>query len=124
MQDRINRIFGDVYTRRFTDDVMQRGEWIPAVDIYENNDQEIVLRAELPGIAKEDIDLRVENNTLSLKGERKREQEIKDDQYHRIERSHGTFSRSFSLPSRVDTDKVRADFKDGVLTITLPLKEE
>jgi HSP20 family protein len=124
MQDRINRIFGDVYTRRFTDDVMQRGEWIPAVDIYENNDQEIVLRAELPGIAKEDIDLRVENNTLTLKGERKREQEIKDDQYHRIERSYGTFSRSFSLPSRVDTDKVRADFKDGVLTITLPLKEE
>lgn len=124
MQDRINRIFGDVYTRRFTDDVMQRGEWIPAVDIYENNDQEIVLRAELPGIAKEDIDLHVENNTLTLKGERKREQEIKDDQYHRIERSYGTFSRSFSLPSRVDTDKVRADFKDGVLTITLPLKEE
>ncbi len=124
MQDRINRIFGDVYTRRYTDDVMQRGDWIPVVDIFENNDQEIVLRAELPGIAKEDVDVRVENNTLTLKGERKREHEVKDDQYHRVERSYGTFSRSFSLPSRIDTDKVRADFKDGVLTITLPVKEE
>src|SRR5690606_6845116 len=124
MQDRINRIFGDVYTRRYTDDVMQRGDWIPVVDIFENNDQEIVLRAELPGIAKEDVDVRVENNTLTLKGERKREHEVKDDQYHRVERSYGTFSRSFSLPSRIDTDKSRDDCNCGVLTITLPVKEE
>ena len=124
MQDRINRIFGDAYTRRFDDDVMQRGEWAPPVDIFENANQEIVLRAELPGVAKEDIDLRVENNTLTLKGERKRETEVKQEQYHRVERSYGTFSRSFSLPSRIDTEKVRADFKDGVLTITLPVREE
>jgi len=124
MQDRINRIFGDAYTRRFDDDVMQRGAWVPPVDIFENDRQEIVLRAELPGVAKEDIDLRVENNTLTLKGERKREREVKEEQYHRVERSYGSFSRSFSLPSRIDTDKVRADFKDGVLTITLPVKEE
>lgn len=124
MQDRINRIFGDAYTRRYDDDVMQRGDWMPPVDIFENGEQEIVLRAELPGVAKSDIDLRVENNTLTLKGERKREDEVKTEQYHRVERSYGTFSRSFSLPSRIDTEKVRADFRDGLLTITLPVKEE
>jgi HSP20 family protein len=124
MQDRINRIFGDAYTRRYDDDVMQRGEWIPPVDIHETSAQEIVLRAELPGVAKEDIDLRVENNTLTLKGTRKREADVKEDQYHRVERSYGSFIRSFSLPSRIDTEKVRAEFKDGVLSITLPVKEE
>jgi HSP20 family protein len=124
MQDRINRIFGDAYTRRYDDDVMQRGDWQPLVDIYENDQQEIVLRAELPGVAKGDIDIRVENNTLTLRGERKRASEVKDEQYHRIERAYGTFSRSFSLPSRLDTEKVRADFKDGLLTITLPIREE
>lgn len=124
MQDRINRIFGDAYTRRYDDDVMQRGEWAPPVDIFENGDQEIVLRAELPGVAKDDIDVRVENNTLTLRGERKRETEVKQEQYHRVERVYGTFSRSFSLPSRIDSEKVRADFKDGVLTITLPVREE
>jgi HSP20 family protein len=124
MQDRINRIFGDAYTRRYDDDVMQRGDWQPPVDIYENDQQEIVLRAELPGVAKGDIDIRVENNTLTLRGERKRASDVKDEQYHRIERAYGTFSRSFSLPSRLDTEKVRADFKDGLLTITLPIREE
>jgi HSP20 family protein len=124
MQDRINRIFGDAYTRRFDDDLSQRGEWVPAVDIYENANQEIVLKAELPGIAREGLDLRVENNTLTLRGERKRDTEVKQEQYHRVERAYGAFSRSFSLPSRIDTDKVRADFKDGVLSITLPVKAE
>lgn len=125
MQDRINRIFGDAYTRRFDDgDLTQRGEWLPVVDIFENSNQEIVLKAELPGIAREDIDLRVENNTLTLRGERKRDTEVKQDQYHRVERSYGAFTRSFSLPTRVDTDKVRAEFKDGVLSITLPVKSE
>lgn len=124
MQDRINRIFGDAYTRRFDDDLTQRGEWFPPVDIYENASQEIVLKAELPGIAREDIDLRVENNTLTLRGERKRDTEVKQEQYHRVERSYGSFSRSFSLPSRIDTEKVRAEFKDGVLSIVLPVKAE
>jgi HSP20 family protein len=94
------------------------------VDIYENAHQEIVLKAELPGIAREDIDLRVENNTLTLRGERKRDTEVKQEQYHRVERAYGAFSRSFSLPSRIDTEKVRAEFKDGVLAITLPVKAE
>lgn len=124
MQDRINRIFGDAYTRRFDDDLTQRGEWFPPVDIYENANQEIVLKAELPGIAREDIDLRVENNTLTLRGERKRDTDVKQEQYHRVERAYGSFSRSFSLPSRIDTEKVRAEFKDGVLSIVLPVKAE
>ena len=124
MQDRINRIFGDAYTRRYDDDLTQRGDWFPAVDIYENSNQEIVLKAELPGLKREDIDLRVENNTLTLRGERKHDTEIKQEQYHRVERSYGAFSRSFSLPTRIDTEHVRAEFKDGVLSITLPVKAE
>lgn len=124
MQERINRMFGDAYTRRYDDDLTQRGEWSPAVDIYETPSQEIVLKAELPGIAREDIDLRVENNTLTIRGERKPDTTIKQEQFHRVERSYGAFSRSFSLPSRIDTDKVRAEFKEGVLAITLPVKAE
>ena len=124
MQDRINRVFGDAYTRRYDDDLTQRGEWSPPVDIYENGNQEIVLQAELPGIAREDLDVRVENNTLTLRGERKHATEVKQEQYHRVERSYGSFSRSFSLPTRLDTEHVRADFKEGVLTITLPVKAE
>lgn len=123
MQDRINRIFGDA-TRRYDDDLTQRGEWLPPVDIFENAQQEIVLKAELPGLAREDIDLRVENNTLTLRGERKRDTEVKQEQFHRVERSYGAFSRSFALPTRIDTDKVRAEFRDGVLTIALPVKAE
>lgn len=125
MQDRINRIFGDAYTRRYDDgDLTQRGDWLPPVDIFENANQEIVLKAELPGITREDIDLRVENNTLTIRGERKHDTEVKQEQYHRVERSYGSFSRSFSLPTRIDTEKVRAEFKDGVLSITLPVKAE
>jgi HSP20 family protein len=124
MQDRINRIFGEAYTRRFDDDMLTRGDWIPPVDIYQNDKQEIVIKAEMPGLSREDIDLRVENNTLTLKGERKRDSEVKDDQYHRVERVHGIFSRSFSLPATVDANKVNADYRDGVLTVVLPMREE
>jgi HSP20 family protein len=124
MQDRINRIFGDIYHRSVDDDVMSRGDWMPPVDIFQNGSQELVIKAELPGLKKEDIDVRVENNTLTLRGERKREQTVKDEQFHRVERTYGAFSRSFSLPSTIDTEKVNADFTDGVLTITMPLREE
>lgn len=124
MQDRLNRIFGDSYGRRFDDDVMTRGDWIPPVDIFENDKHEIVMRAEMPGLKREDIELRVENNTLTLRGERKRETEVKDEQYHRIERAYGAFSRSFSLPATVDAGNVSAEYKDGVLTVTLPTREE
>jgi HSP20 family protein len=124
MQDRINRIFGEMYTRRGDDDILSRGDWIPPVDIFENDKHEIVIQAEMPGLNKEDIDLRVENNTLTLRGERKRESEVKEDQFHRVERVHGTFLRSFSLPATVDAGRVSADYKDGVLTVVLPMREE
>ena len=124
MQDRINRIFGDAIRRNDNDDVLSRGDWLPPVDIFENEKHEIVLRAELPGLKREDIDIRVENSTLTLRGERKRDTEVKQEQYHRVERSYGSFSRSFSLPTTVNTEKVSAAFADGVLTITLPLREE
>jgi len=124
MQDRLNRIFGDAYGRRLDDDVMTRGDWIPPVDIFENEKHELVIRAEMPGLKRDDIELRVENNTLTLRGERKRENEVKDEQYHRVERAYGAFSRSFSLPSTVDAGNVSAEYKDGVLTVTLPTREE
>jgi HSP20 family protein len=123
MQDRINRIFGDAY-RRTDDDVLKGGDWTPPVDIFENTEHEIVLRAELPGLKREDIDIRVENNTLTLRGERKQETAVPKDTYHRVERSYGNFSRSFSLPTTVNTEKVSATFADGVLSITLPTRED
>jgi HSP20 family protein len=122
MQDRINRIFGEAARRE--DDLFQRGDWVPAVDIYENEKQELVIKAELPGMKKEEIDLRLENNTLTIRGERKRATDTRDEQYHRVERAYGAFSRSFSLPATVDHGKVGADYSDGVLTITMPMKEE
>lgn len=123
MQDRINRIFGEA-VRRNEEDVWRSGTWTPPVDIFETSDHEIVLRAELPGLKREDIDIRVENNTLTLRGERKHEAEVKQEQFHRIERTYGQFTRSFALPSTVDAEKVSATFTDGVLTITLPVREE
>ena len=97
--------------------------WAPAVDIYETENS-IVLKAELPGIDPKDVEVRVEDNTLYLKGERKFEKETKDENYHRVERSYGSFARSFSLPNSIDADKVVAEYKDGVLNLTLPKREE
>ena len=124
MQERMSRMFGEFYGRRQDDDVMTRGDWIPAVDIYENDAHELVLKAEVSGIEREDIDLRVENNTLTIRGERKPSTEVRQEQYHRIERATGTFSRSFSLPNTVDPDKVRAEYRDGILTVVLPMRAE
>ena len=123
MQDRINRIFGDTY-RRSDDDLMLRGDWIPPVDIFENEKHELVITAELPGMTREAIDIRLENNMLTIRGERKKATETTDEQFHRVERAYGTFSRSFSLPATVDVNRVAADYKDGVLTVTLPTREE
>jgi HSP20 family protein len=100
------------------------GRWVPAVDIFENGKQELVLKAELPDMKREDIQVVFENNTLTLKGERKLENDVKQEQFHRVERAYGTFSRSFSLPSTVDASKIGADYKNGVLTVTLPFREE
>jgi HSP20 family protein len=110
-------------------DLLTNGRWVPAVDIFENDKQELVLKAELPDMKREDIQVVFENNTLTLKGERKfentaAENKVKQEQFHRLERAYGTFSRSFSLPSTVDATKIAAEYKNGVLTITLPFREE
>ncbi|MCC7417348.1 MAG: Hsp20/alpha crystallin family protein [Acidobacteria bacterium] len=98
--------------------------WIPAVDIYQSSDHELVLTAELPDMSREDIDITVENGTLTLKGEKKLAGDVKEEQFHHIERRYGAFSRSFSLPQTVDVAKVAAEYKNGVLTIRLPLRDE
>lgn len=98
--------------------------WVPPVDIYQNGDQELVLKAELPDMAREDIDITVENYVLTLKGEKKLTGDVKDEQFHHAERRYGAFSRSFSLPRTVDANKVSAEYRHGVLTIKLPLREE
>jgi HSP20 family protein len=123
LQDRMNRVFGDL-GRRFDDDVTARGAWVPPVDIYENDQHELVLKAELPDLKREDIDIRVENNALTLCGQKKAEQEVNEDRYHRIERTFGHFSRTFSLPPTVDTGRIAAEYKNGVLTVTLPRRED
>ena len=97
--------------------------WAPPVDIYETEDA-IVLKAELPGIDPKDVEVRVEDNTLYLKGERKYEKEVNEQNYHRIERSYGSFARSFSLPNSISAEKVKAEYKDGLLTLTMPKREE
>jgi len=122
MNDRLNRLFGNVYLR--DEDTGFRGSWAPSVDIYETDKHDLVLRAELPGMSREDIEVTVENGTVILKGEKKFDAEVKEENYRRIERSYGAFHRSFTLPNTVDTAKVAAEYKNGVLTITLPFKEE
>ena len=98
--------------------------WVPPVDIYQTSEHELVLKAELPDLSREEIDITVENFVLTLKGEKKLATEVKEEQFHHIERSYGSFSRSFSLPRTVDATKVAADYKNGVLTVRLPLREE
>jgi len=105
-------------------DLLTNGRWVPAVDIFENSKQELVLKAELPEMKREDITVLFENNTLTIKGERKFDNEAKKEQFHRVERAYGTFSRSFSLPSTVDASKIGAEYKNGVLTVTLPFRDE
>ena len=123
VQERVNRLFGDAY-RAADDDVMRRGAWAPPVDIYDSGNHELVIKAELPDMSKDDIEITVENNTLTLRGEKKMDSAMKDECCHRIERTYGSFSRTFSLPTTVDTSKVSADYKNGVLTIKLPVREE
>ncbi len=126
LQDRMNRLFEDSLARtrgRGGEEGLVTGAWTPPVDIYETDDA-IVLKAELPGIDRKDIQLEVRDGVLTLKGERRFEKEVKEENYHRIERAYGSFARSFTLPNTVQPDKVRARFKDGVLEVTLPKAEE
>ena len=122
MQDRVARLFGDVYLR--DEDTGFRGTWSPAVDIFETESHDLVLKAEIPGLTREDVEVSVENSTLVLKGTKKFEADVKEENYRRIERSYGQFHRSFTLPSTVDSARVSADFKNGVLTVKLPFREE
>jgi HSP20 family protein len=108
----------------FGHDTLAHGAWIPPVDILETADGEVVVKAEVPDVKREDIKITVENNILSLEGERKSEPKNDADRYHRVERSYGAFRRSFTLPANVDSTKVQASYRDGVLTITLPRREE
>ena len=127
IQDRLNRVFSDVYGRGASsadEGLMTTGTWLPPVDIYQNGDHELVIKAELPDMTREDIDITVDNGTLVIKGEKKLSSDVKDDRFHRMERRYGTFSRSFSLPQTVDPAKVSAEYKQGVLTVRLPLREE
>jgi HSP20 family protein len=98
--------------------------WVPPVDIHQNGDHELVLKAELPDMNREEIDITVENFVLTIKGEKKFSNDVKEEHYHHVERRYGTFSRSFSLPQTVDAGKVAAEYKNGVLTVRLPLREE
>ena len=122
MQDRMARLFGDVYLR--DEDTAFRGSWAPAVDIFETEHHDLVIKAEVPGMTREDIEVTVENSTLVLKGTKKFDADIKEENYRRIERTYGTFNRSFTLPNTVDATKVSAEYKNGVLTVTLPFREE
>ena len=124
LQDRMNRLFNDSYGSRDRDEaLLNRGTWTPAVDIYEI-DGALVLKAELPDVNREDVEVNVENNTLTLRGERKVDQTIKQESFHRIERLYGSFVRQFSLPATVDATKIAAEYKNGVLTVTLPVRED
>ena len=98
--------------------------WMPPVDIFQNGDHEIVLKAELPDMKREDIEITVENFVMTVKGEKKFATDVKEENYHHVERRYGAFSRSFSLPHTVDASKVTADYKAGVLTVHVPLREE
>jgi len=127
IQERMNRLFDDAFRGNprasSEDEWALGGTWAPSVDIFEQ-DGNIVLKAELPGMDAKDVEIHVENNVLTLRGERKFESEVKREKYHRVERAYGTFSRSFSLPSTVDATRIAAEYKNGVLTVTLPFREE
>jgi len=123
LQDRLNRAFSDAYGRSDVG-LLSSGSWLPPVDIYQTSEHELVLKAELPDLERSDIDITVDKGTLTIKGEKKLSTEVKEEQFHRIERRYGTFSRSFSLPTTVDPSRVSADYKNGVLTVKLPLREE
>lgn len=116
--DRLNRMFADFYGEAFGQ------AWVPPVDIYETADHEVVLKAELPDLKREDIQLTFENGVLTIKGERKVEQEVGRENYHRNERHFGSFSRSFTLPNTIDASRIGAAYKDGVLTVRMPQREE
>jgi HSP20 family protein len=123
LQDRINRVFRDSYSGEGRDESLTTSSFAPAVDVYED-EHKVTLKIEVPGIDEKDIDVRIENNTLTVHGERKIEKEEKEENYRRVERQYGSFTRTFNLPTTVDSEKVSADYDKGVLKIELPKKAE
>src|SRR5438105_13533254 len=122
LQGPVNRLFEDNFTRDRSGHA-DLATWAPPVDVYET-ENELVVKADLPDVQEKDIDVRVENNTLTIRGERKFSNEVQDDNYLRVERAFGTFSRSFSLPNTVNTEAIKADYRNGVLSVRMPKREE
>jgi len=120
-QDQVNRLFTEAFDRSSSEANLTA--WAPAVDIYET-EHELVVKADIPDIKPEELDIRVENNILTIRGERKFEKNVSEDNYLRVERSYGSFSRSFSLANTVNAEAIRADYKNGVLTLNIPKREE
>jgi HSP20 family protein len=121
LQDQINRLFNDAFER--TSEESNLTTWAPAVDINEN-EHELVVKADLPGVEAKDLDVRVENNVLSIRGERQFEKNVNEENYLRVERAYGSFSRSFSLANTVNPEGIKADYQNGVLTLNIPKREE
>ena len=122
MQEQMNRLLDLAWNKEIGEE-LREGIWQPPVDIYED-ESTVVIKAEVPGVDQKEIDIRIEDNTLTIRGERKHSQEVKKENYHRVERFYGTFQRSFSLPHTINQEKVKATCEQGVLTITLPKREE
>jgi HSP20 family protein len=122
MQREMNKMF-DNFFRGGDEPGLLNGNWMPAVDVAEG-DNDYVVKIELPGVNKDDVKITLESNILTIRGEKKAEKETKEKNYHRIERSYGSFQRSFTLPTSVKNDKIDAEYKDGILSITLPKAEE
>jgi HSP20 family protein len=118
--DRLNRMFDAV----FSGEPLTSSAWVPAVDIYETAEKDVVVKVEVPDMKREDIKVTFENNVLTIEGERKASDEVKNEQYHRIERRYGAFRRSFTLPASVDGSRVQAAYQDGILKVTLPQRPE
>src|SRR6266478_6424814 len=121
LQEQFNRLFSEAFDR--SSDESSITTWAPAVDIFET-EHELVVKADLPDIKPEELDIRVENNILTIRGERKFEKKVDEKNYLRVERAYGSFARSFSLANTVNTDAIQADYKDGVLTLSVPKREE
>jgi len=124
LQNQMNRLFEDAIGTWLGDsNGTATTNWVPLADIYET-DNDLIVRAELPGVDPKKIDVRVENNVLTIRGERPFEQKVEKENYHRMERPYGTFARSFTLPAVIDSDKICAEYRDGILNLTLPKSEK
>ena len=118
--DRLNRMF----EAAFSGEPLAGGAWVPAIDVYETADKDVVVKVDLPDMKREDIKVTFENNVLSIEGERKLVADASREQYHRMERGYGAFRRTFTLPATVDAARVEANYQDGLLTVKLPRREE